>query len=111
QVGEYVEARAHAEQALRLVESRTAGATEVRLTAAHALGRVALATGRPEEAVQHLRPLFERVIANGVRDATLVPGANDLLDALLAVGNRDDAARLERWLSSSAERCGRRWVR
>ena len=111
QMGEYVQARAHAEQALRLVSSRAAGATELRLTAAHALGRVALGTDRPDEAVHLLQPLIERVIASGVADATLVPSVVDLLDALLAVGRRDDAAQLEEWLSASAQRCNRRWVR
>jgi DNA-binding CsgD family transcriptional regulator len=111
QMGEYVQARAHAEQALRLVQSRSAGATELRLTAAHALARVAVATGRPDEAVNHLQPLVDRVVANGVVDATLVPSVGDLLDAQIAVGRQDDAARLEQWLSESAQRCGRRWVR
>lgn len=105
-----VQARAHAEQALRLVQARPAGATELRLTAAQALARVALSAGRPVEAVNHLQPLIDRVINSGLGEPGVLPGVVDLLDAQLAAGRRDDAARLESWLAAAADRCSRRWV-
>lgn len=109
-IGDLVQARAHAEQALRLVQARPAGATELELTAAQALARVAMSARRPVEAIDHLQPLIDRVIANGLAEAGVLPGVVDLLDAQLEAGRPDDAARLESWLTTAAERCGRRWV-
>jgi DNA-binding CsgD family transcriptional regulator len=124
-LGNAVEALAHAEQALRIVDARSAGATELRLTAAAAQARVALGARRPLEAVERLQPLVERVLANGVRDPAVIPCVSDLLDAHIAAG-RDalgrldrlgpvglvdqEVARLEAWLTDAAHRCGRRWA-
>jgi DNA-binding CsgD family transcriptional regulator len=109
-IDDHVQARAHAEQALRLVQERSAGATELQLTAGQALARVALSAGRPVEAVNHLQPLIDRVINNGLGEPGVLPGVVDLLDAQIGAGRRDDAARLESWLAAAADRCGRRWV-
>jgi DNA-binding CsgD family transcriptional regulator len=108
--GDHVQARAHAEQALRLVQARPAGATELQLTAAQALARVAISAHRPAEAINHLQPLIDRVIGNGLAEAAVLPGVVDLLDAQIEAGRTEDAARLELWLTADGDRCGRGWV-
>jgi hypothetical protein len=81
QLGDAVQARAHADQARRLVEPRAAGATELQLTAAHALARAALLAGRPAHAADQLQPLIERVIAEGLVEPGVIPGVIELVEA------------------------------
>jgi DNA-binding CsgD family transcriptional regulator len=108
--GDSAEARDHAGQSLRIVDSRSAGATELRLTVGHALARTALDAGRPSEAVATLQPLVDKVIADGLRDPAVLPCVSDLMDAYFALDRRADAADLEAWLAETARLRGRRWA-
>jgi DNA-binding CsgD family transcriptional regulator len=110
-LGEEVQARAHAEQALRIIAGRTFGVAEIRVATAAALGGAALAADRPEEAMQRLAPAVELVLSGGVADPALIPCIADLIEAYVACGRGDAASPLCDWLAGQAEHCQRRWAR
>jgi DNA-binding CsgD family transcriptional regulator len=105
-----VEARAHAEQALRLAAGRQCGTGELHALAALTLGGSALAAGRAADAAFHLAPSVRRILADGAAEPTVVPGVADLIEAYAASGRSDEAATLLDWLSVHAARCQRRWA-
>jgi DNA-binding CsgD family transcriptional regulator len=110
-LGQELQARAHAEQALRLIAGRAFGVAEIRVATAAALGGAALAADRPAEAAQRLAPAVELVRSGGIADPALVPCIADLIEAYAACGRLDAAAPLCDWLAEQAERCDRRWAR
>jgi DNA-binding CsgD family transcriptional regulator len=110
-LGQEVQARAHAEQALRIIAGRSFGVAEIRVATAAALGGAALAADRPQEAAQRLAPAVELVLSGGVADPALVPCIADLIEAYVACGRSDAASPLCDWLAEQAERCDRKWAR
>ncbi len=85
--------------------------------AGRARGTAALLRGRPEAAVEHLAPIWRRTAGEGVEDPGAFPVAPDLVEALLAAGERDAAlavvevlrglgeAQAHPWALAGAERC------
>jgi DNA-binding CsgD family transcriptional regulator len=110
-LGQEIEARAHAQQALRLTAARECGTGEIHALAALALGHAALAADRTAEAVSHLAPSIEIILGGGVTEPAAVPGIADLIEAYAATGRSEEAQTLLAWLSAQGERCGRRWTR
>jgi len=110
-LGEEEQARAHAEQALRITAGRTLGVGETHLATAAAIATAALAADRPAEAVQRLAPVVELAISGGVADPALVPCIADLIEAHAACGQGNAAASLCDWLEGQAKQCERRWAR
>jgi DNA-binding CsgD family transcriptional regulator len=75
------------------------------------LGFVELSLGRPGAALEQLRPAWETFDELGVREPGLRPELGDTLEALIAVGELDEAARrLEPW-ELRARELDRAWVR
>jgi DNA-binding CsgD family transcriptional regulator len=75
----------------------------------HALGLTDLADGDPAAAVVHLEWIWDVVRSSGATDAGLLWWQGDLLEALVAVGRRNDARRLVDQLEHQARGTGRRW--
>jgi DNA-binding CsgD family transcriptional regulator len=75
----------------------------------HALGLADLADGDPASAVVHLEWIWNVERASGANDAGLLWWQGDLLEALIAVGRRDDARHLVDQLAAEAAVTGRRW--
>jgi DNA-binding CsgD family transcriptional regulator len=93
---------AHAVEALRL------GDPEVETTVRHALGLIALAAGRIEDAVTELRRADTLLRDAGVVDPAVVPAAADLVEALLRAGRADEARRVLSRLDGAVAVTGRR---
>jgi DNA-binding CsgD family transcriptional regulator len=78
-----------------------------RVMAMEALGHLALALGTPMDAVSYLEPC----VAFARREAIAEPGATrfavDLVEALTAVGRRDEAAEVLAWYEDGAHRLDR----
>jgi DNA-binding CsgD family transcriptional regulator len=105
----------------RLDEAQAAGAgvleaaavdPSVGLDAAPALlgvGIVAMARGQFEEAVTHLRLLDEAKREAGIREPRYVAHAGDLIEALVAAGELDEATEVLQRLEAEAATSGGRW--
>jgi len=77
----------------------------------HALGLAALADGRPGDALEPLRWVWHLERTGGVTDPGVLWFHGDLLEALLATGHHDDAARLVAQVDEAATTTGRAWAR
>ncbi|HET8581635.1 MAG TPA: AAA family ATPase, partial [Jatrophihabitans sp.] len=106
-----VECLAHVQRAARLAAARECGKGELINLGAAALGGLALARGRPAEAISHLEAPATRVLEGGLADPAPAPWLADLIEAYVQDGRTDDAARLRDWLADAAHRCGRGWAR
>ena len=99
------DARSAAERALELVPE-TAG-RPAELTARWALGHLELSQGRPRPAADYLEP----TVAFARRERFGEPGATrfviDLVEALVELGQRDEACELLDWHEENARRLGR----
>jgi DNA-binding CsgD family transcriptional regulator len=95
-LGREAEARADAERALALAGER--GMVVARIHSAWALGLLELSLDRPLEAVRHLSPLRERLLAAGVAEPGAIRFLPDEIEALLALGRPDAAGPMLDWL-------------
>ncbi|MFZ4518931.1 MAG: AAA family ATPase [Microthrixaceae bacterium] len=68
----------------------------------HAEALCALAAGRPADAADHLGRIWDLCRAGGIGSAGALWWHGDLLEALTAIGRRDEARRLLRWLEGCA---------
>jgi tetratricopeptide (TPR) repeat protein/DNA-binding CsgD family transcriptional regulator len=90
--GRREECEERAAEAIELAERLGVGSRLNR--AIHARGLLALADGKAEEAVRHLREMRGLQLEHGWCDAAIQPhGAPDLVEALVAAGDRDSARR------------------
>jgi DNA-binding CsgD family transcriptional regulator len=90
------EARADAEDALAVAGERAMGAARVH--ALWALGVLELSLGRPEETARVLAPERERLLAAGVGEPGTIRFVPDEIEALVALGDTDEAESLLAWL-------------
>lgn len=114
---------ARTEAALGLVESAVAhaqraidrgdatGMTSLSAWGRHALGLAALADGRPHDALEPLRWIWRVERTGGVEDPGILWFHGDLIEALVATGHLDDAARFVSQLEEAARVTGRVWAR
>jgi DNA-binding CsgD family transcriptional regulator len=94
--GREVEARLDAEEALTLAGERGMGVA--RIHAVWALGLLELSLGRPEETVRLFAPERERLLAAGVGEPGTIRFVPDEIEALVALGETDEAESLLAWL-------------
>ena len=95
-LGQEVEARADAEEALMLAGERGMGVA--RIHAAWALGLLELSLGRPEETVRLLARQREQLLAAGVGEPGSIRFVPDEIEALVALGRLDEAEGVLGWL-------------
>jgi DNA-binding CsgD family transcriptional regulator len=74
-----------------------------------ARGRLHLAQGRARQALEELREV-ERVLERWLGNATMAPWQDAAVEALVALGERDEAAALARRAVAQAERWGDPWL-
>jgi DNA-binding CsgD family transcriptional regulator len=103
-LGQEAEARSDAEPALQAVER---GATNAAIHAVNALGLLELSLERPAEAVRSIGPLRRRLLAAGVGEPGMVRFVPDEIEALIALGRREEAVSLLEWLEARASELGR----
>lgn len=99
-------ARESGERALGLAREMTARPAEMFATAA--LGLLELSLERPTETVERLAPLLEFAQSQGIADPCLTRFAVDLVEALAALGQSDEADALLDWYEGNAVRLKRR---
>ncbi len=104
--GRVDDARPHADEALHLDERRETPVWAIRDR--HLLGTVALVLGRPDEAIDVLRPAYDTLRRDGWADPGLFRFVSDLVEALVAVGRVADAEQLLDECWEDAKRLGRR---
>ncbi len=75
-----------------------------------ALGIAAMARGRYADAAAHLRLLDDAKRAAGIRDPRLCAHASDLIEALVGLGETDEAARAVARLEEQAAASAARWT-
>jgi DNA-binding CsgD family transcriptional regulator len=90
------EARADAEDALALSGERAMGSA--RIHAVWALGLLKLSLGRPDETASLLAPQRERLLAAGVSEPGSIRFVPDEIEALVALGEIEEAETLLAWL-------------
>jgi ATP/maltotriose-dependent transcriptional regulator MalT len=101
-LGEVEETRAVLADALELAES--VGDAHFEIWARSLLGFLELSLGKPHEAIRHLRPLPDRLAAQGWNEpADPWP---DTVEALVAVGELDEARAMLDRFEALAERLG-----
>jgi DNA-binding NarL/FixJ family response regulator len=110
ELAQAVECLAHAQRAARLADARECGKGELISLGAAALGGLALASGRPAEAVSQLEPVAAGVLGAGIADPAVVPWVVDLVEAYAQNGQAARARTLRDWLATHAEKCGRTWA-
>jgi DNA-binding CsgD family transcriptional regulator/tetratricopeptide (TPR) repeat protein len=103
--GEVEPARQAAAAASRLAEATSSGFAE--LLARFALGSLALSLGDAAACDRQLTPLLARLQAAGVGEPGLLRFVPDQIEALLALGRRDEAAEALAWLEERALRLDR----
>lgn len=108
-VGRIDDARSHAEEALAIAGARRADGHAAHAHAA--LGFVELAAERPAWAVPALERAATLADRAGFWHPAVIPGAPDLVEALLADGRRDEAEQRATALEAVAARSGNRWAR
>jgi DNA-binding CsgD family transcriptional regulator len=74
-----------------------------------ARGRLHLAQGRPRQALEELREV-ERVLERWLGNATMAPWQDSAVEALVALGEHDEAAALTQRAVAQAERWGDPWL-
>lgn len=94
--GDETGCRADAAEAMRIAGERTIAVA--RIHALWALSVLELSLGRAEETVRLLRPHRERLIAAGVGEPGSVRFVQDEIEALVALGQTDEAEALLVWL-------------
>jgi DNA-binding CsgD family transcriptional regulator len=94
--GREVEARLDAREALTLAGQRGMGVA--RIHAVWALGLLELSLGRPDEAARLFAPERERLLAAGVGEPGTIRFVPDEIEALVALGETDEAESLLAWL-------------
>ena len=101
-----------ASDAAALLRSRVAEQDgRVRLVmAGHVLGLVALAAGRPAQAVAELSPAVDLAREIGVKLPSVVPVLPDLVEATALVGDSCSCAELAAELNEQAAAVGQPWV-
>ncbi|WP_210648853.1 LuxR family transcriptional regulator [Nocardioides sp. SYSU D00065] len=107
--GDVVQAREWAERAIDQAEE-----TGIRwdwLESTRALGVAALLDRRPDEAVRHLRTVWEHTRREGVLDPGAFPVAPDLVEALVDVGDLDAARAVVDVLADAADLQDHPWAR
>ncbi|HEX3290534.1 MAG TPA: AAA family ATPase [Gaiella sp.] len=102
ELGQPDAARHAAEQALAQVPDHYP-----RLIALEALGHLALAREAAAEAVAHLESCLQFARTEAITEPGVTRFAIDLVEALTAVGRRDDAADLLAWYEDGAQRLDR----
>lgn len=108
-VGRLDDARAHADEALAITGAR--GADGHAAHAHAALGFVELAADRAGWAIPALERAANLADRAGFWHPSVIPGAPDLIEALLSDGRRDEAAQRADAFAGVAERSGNRWAR
>jgi DNA-binding NarL/FixJ family response regulator len=106
--GEPEQARAWADQAL--VAAQATGTSWDRLEALRARGVAALLAGDPADAAASLRTVWEHARSEGVDEPGVFPTAPDLVDALLELGETEDAAGVADRLRGLAEAQAHPWA-
>jgi DNA-binding CsgD family transcriptional regulator len=91
-LGGHAEAEAHANRVQRTSEPPPA--TELRVTCAAALGALALAAGRYQDAVDRLGPVVDLLVAGGVAEPRVFGVQTDLAEAYARCARPADAERL-----------------
>ena len=109
--GRETEARSYVARMAQLSSRGDPRPGERRRTASRiALGLLELGLGRPDAAVEQLRPVAEMLEKAGVREPYIYRLDPDLIEACIRAGEREEAAaRLER-LQEQAEAVHRRWA-
>jgi DNA-binding CsgD family transcriptional regulator len=95
-LGREAEARADAGTALAIAGER--GMAVARIGTACALASLELSLGRPEAVAAHVAALRERLVAGGVAEPGSMPFVADEVEALIALGDVEQAARVLGWL-------------
>lgn len=103
------EAAIHADRAV--VQGERTGMQMLRCAGRHAQGFLALAAGRHDEAVGALTDVWDTLRKGGMDDPGVLWFHGDLIEALMAVGDRGAAARVLDVLDKQAESTGRVWAR
>ncbi|MCA1683174.1 MAG: AAA family ATPase [Actinobacteria bacterium] len=99
-LGLEAEARADAAEALALAGPR--GMAVARIQSVWALGLLELPLDRPLQAAQVLTPLREQLLRAGVGEPGAVRFIPDEIEALIALGRRDEAVEVLGWLEERA---------
>ena len=106
ELGREVDCRAHADEGRELALAH--GAADGLAAAGLALGRLELASRRPEQAIAALEPVRRAARQAGIVAPDWLPWAAPLIEAFCAAGRDDDAreelARLEAAAATSAQR-------
>jgi DNA-binding CsgD family transcriptional regulator len=95
-----------AKEAVRRIRAGRGGNYEV-LLAAEALGHLALVLGAPEEAVAQLEPRLAFVRQEAIVEPGATRFAVELIEGLIELGRRDEAAELLDWYEDNARQLGR----
>jgi DNA-binding CsgD family transcriptional regulator len=104
QLGQSAEARDAARRALELVPDMGGS---VRLVASHALGHLELALMAYEEVIACLEPTVEFVRREGIVEPGAIRFVVDEVEALIALGRREEASELLDWYEGNARRLDR----
>ena len=70
----------------------------IRLEADRALAMADLQSGEPDAAAVRLRAVFDHVVSSGVREPGMFPVAPELLEALVLLGDTEEARSVLDWL-------------
>jgi DNA-binding CsgD family transcriptional regulator len=106
-LGRLDEARAHATQGAALCREENEQAFLERNLAL--LGLIDLSTGDYRAAAERLAPVVRRREARGAREPSLYPARELAIEALVAVGDLDEARIQLEWLEEAGRRLGTPW--
>ncbi|MDZ5660265.1 AAA family ATPase [Nocardioides sp. S-58] len=107
--GDAAGARDWAERAV--TEAETLGIRWDWLEATRALGVAALLDHHPDQAVTHLRTVWDHTLREGVLDPGTFPAAPDLVEALAEIGNVEEAGGVVRVLTEADRAQDHAWAR
>ena len=105
QLGRVEPARAAARRALGLVPAT--GGRGAEITATAALGHLELTLGAPDAAHALLEPIVAFVRREAIAEPGAIPYVVDQIEALIALGRRDEAIELLDWYEGNARRLER----
>ena len=80
----------------------------VRVVAAEARGQLELALGAPEAVVKHLEPILAFARAEAIAEPGATRFTVDLIEALIELGQRDEAVEILDWYEANARRLERK---
>jgi DNA-binding CsgD family transcriptional regulator len=106
--GDQDRARAHIDRCWRVAEA--AGQPTFIVGCRELLGFLALSVGDPREACKQLASGYEALAAMGVREPGRFFFLPDYLEALIALGETDEAERWLRWLEERGRTLDRPWA-